>query len=276
MHGIYAFAGVADFWRVERSTLAGPEAALAHFEFAVWREAVVRAVETLRSHDVLTPLGRRFLDRLAEESAAWTADPVPAAPAALARSELADLRAVWRARHTVPDHDDVVTLAKGYLSGTDPAGMPAVSAQPRAATGVSMPHPRGELRRLFLLDPAALARHAHGPVYGAGRHTPSVEADVHLVSGAYGLAARGYRAVLAPAAGSPADPDPAAWAGLGLALAGMDGTGGAAAAAALMQRPEVVNAVWRSVREQDGPASDPGAVADWIGRIPDMLYGASD
>ncbi|WP_223281527.1 aKG-HExxH-type peptide beta-hydroxylase [Streptomyces antnestii] len=60
LHGTYAFTGVADFWRTERHALTGPRADLAHFEFAVWRDAVAIALRTLADQPGLTPWGRRF------------------------------------------------------------------------------------------------------------------------------------------------------------------------------------------------------------------------
>ncbi|WP_461031029.1 aKG-HExxH-type peptide beta-hydroxylase, partial [Streptomyces sparsus] len=93
LHGVYAFAGVAAFWRVERHSLTGPEAVLAHFEYALWRQAVGEVAETLRHHEVLTAWGRRFVDRVADEAAGWADDHVPEASRAPALAELADRRA---------------------------------------------------------------------------------------------------------------------------------------------------------------------------------------
>lgn len=68
LHGTYAFTGVADFWRAERHALTGPRAVLAHFEFAVWREAVAIALHTLVAQPGLTP-------GAADSSTGWRARP---------------------------------------------------------------------------------------------------------------------------------------------------------------------------------------------------------
>ncbi|MDB1088320.1 HEXXH motif domain-containing protein [Streptomyces sp. ACA25] len=263
LHGTYAFAGIAEFWRTERQTLTGAEAELAHFEFAAAGAAVREALRTLLTGDALTSPGRRFVDRLAAETAGWPDEAVPARPLALARSAAADLRAVWRARHTRPHHPGRVReLADEWLRGTDPRTVAGVSSRLRSPVRFASPDPRDELRRVLLAEPEALTAHAHGALYSARRHPALVSADLALLSGALGRAARGYRSTLLERPGSAA-----AWAGLGLALGG---NGDRAAAGALLQRPEVVRAVWQQAAGRSSRPPDPVTVADWIGRIPGM------
>lgn len=255
LHGVYSFAGVADFWRVERWVLDGPAADLAHFEFAVWRAAVGETLRTVSTAAGLTDVGRLFVARTAEVCAAWETEPVPARAKETAQAESADLRAVWRARHRVPDPGAVRALTDAWLRGTDPDTAPRVTSRTRPAPGVATPDLRSELRRVQLAEPAALPERARH-----GRPESLAAADVHLLRGAAGPAVAGYRATLA------GRPDSAsAWAGLGLALSA---TGAGHAARALLRRPEVVRAVHEQAITATGSTPDPVAVADWIGRTP--------
>ncbi|MCT7356180.1 HEXXH motif-containing putative peptide modification protein [Streptomyces sp. 15-116A] len=262
LHGAYSFAGVADFWRVERHALEGAAARLAHFEFALWREAVTDALRTLGDLARLTAPGRRFVAAMTEQAAAWEAEQVPEDIAALARQETADLKAVWRARHTHPDAEGVRLLARAWRQGADPRTLPAVPSEVRTDPRYGPPDPRGELRRAALTEPGALTAHAHGGSYAAGRDPALTAPDVALCEGDAKRAAQGYAQVLA------ADPhSPSAWVGLGLAFAAI---GERAAAHALLHRPELVRAVHRTLSRESEGAPPPGIreVSDWIGRIP--------
>ncbi|MGW0332492.1 aKG-HExxH-type peptide beta-hydroxylase [Streptomyces sp. NPDC003011] len=260
LHGAYAFAGVADFWRVERRALTGAAADLAHFEFALWCAAVAEALETLRSCPGLTVPGRRFVTAMAEDVAVWAREPVPARAGVLAREESADLRAVWRARHMRPDADGVRRLADAWLRGADPATLPDVRSDLRPDPRFGAPDPRGELRRALLDGAGSLAAHAQSDGYAAARSPALTAADVALLGGDAGRAAEGYLGLLTD------DPrSPSAWAGLGFALSASDEP---AAAQALLRRPEVVRAVYLTLRRRCGEAPDPRAVSDWIGRTP--------
>lgn len=246
LHGVYAFGGVADFWRVERHALHGPLGDLANFEFAVWRAAVRRGIDALVECGGLTALGDRFVSRLALEYEPWADEAVPERPLALAREESADRWSVWRARNTRPGREAVRTLARYWQAGADPETVPrAPLSRLREDGRPARPHQRVELRRLWITDPEAVAPHALRT------------ADVHLLRGETALAVKGYQEALDA---------PDAWAGLGLAL---DGAGESVAADALLLRPEVVIAIWDQVRRDRAP--DPVALADWIGRIPEMF-----
>ncbi|EOD64996.1 hypothetical protein H480_29011, partial [Amycolatopsis vancoresmycina DSM 44592] len=99
---------------------------------------------------------------------------------------------------------------------------------------------------------AALAR--RGPaVPGATR------ADIDWVAGRTDDAVAGYRLLL-----SEEPDDPCALVGLGLALAARS-TG--PASRALLHRPELVRAVHRLLREDNGTAPPVESVAGWIGRF---------
>jgi hypothetical protein len=265
LHGAYSFAGVAEFWREERYALSGGRADLAHFEYAVWRDAVAKALESLRVQSTLTVWGRRFVQRLAEQTSPWTREPVPEHPLALARAEAADLWATWRTRHLRPDPAATRRLADQWLNGDAPGEAVAPLSRLRSDPRPGPVEPRGELRRLLLADgeirPARLR--ADTAAASADRHPALLTADVDLVSREYARAVRGYRAVIA---GDPAAP--AAWVGLGLALSppGKD-----TAAPALRHRPEAVRAVYLRARARTDRALDPVELSHWIERVPGLI-----
>ncbi|WP_245697187.1 HEXXH motif domain-containing protein [Streptomyces phaeochromogenes] len=260
LHGAYAFAGVTEFWRVERRALSGPAADLAHFEYAVWHTAVGEALATLRTSAGLTEAGRQFVERMAETADDWPYEPVPGWPGELARAEGADLRAVWRARHTRPDLGQVRVLTEAWSSGADPSTAPGVRSRLRPDPQASSPDARGELRRVRLAEPEALLTRARANDDTSNRPSALVAADVSLLRGDAARSVRGYLDVLTEYPGLPS-----AWAGLGLALSD---AGQPTAAHALLRRPEVVRAVHQQTRERCGRSPDPVEVADWIGRNP--------
>ena len=245
LHGAYAFAGVTEFWRRERHALSGPEAELAHFEFAVWRQAVVSTLGTLRTGGELSRWGRRFVARIAERAAGWADDEVPDRLRALAEDEAADRWALWRIRHLRPEKGVTAKLSDRWLNGAR-AGAAPYPSRLRGVIRTAPSTPRAELRRRHLLRM---------------RLDESVDpADLLLVRGEARRAADGYLATLARDPGSRS-----AWVGLGLALH-LDGAPTAQAASrALLHRPELVRAVHLCTRARSASAPDPVELAAWMG-----------
>lgn len=260
LHGAYAFAGVAEFWRTERHAVRGPQADLAHFEFAVWSRGVLAALDTLCVSPGLTPLGRQFVTCLADESRPWADEAVPARAHAWALDETADLKAVWRARHLRPPRGAVDSWADCWLSGADPKTAPAIRSRLRPDPNAGSPDVRGEFRRILLADPGLLPARVRET--DASRRPPAMTAaDIHLLHGDPARAAQGYIRVLAAAPGLPS-----AWAGLGLAA---EQLGEPSAARALLRHPEAVRALHGNLAETTRRAPDPLALADWVGRVPE-------
>jgi HEXXH motif-containing protein len=254
LHGIYAFSGVAAFWRALAAAEPGNE--LASFEFAMWRGASWRTLRALHQDKSLTGTGRRFLDGIAAEIAPWQDQPVAARPAAWATTSALDHYATWRLRHLRPDAGTVSALAAAWNRGDS---WPKLGKLPEPGTPTPVPDgswsdARTDLIRLRLGRGGSTALTEDGPkVPGAS------EADLALVRGDNESAVSGYRTMLA------ADPDlPAALVGLGLALAAR-GTG--PAARALLHRPELVRAVHRVLRAGAGTAPSVETIAGWIGRF---------
>ncbi|WP_219503505.1 HEXXH motif domain-containing protein [Nonomuraea ceibae] len=84
LHGAYAHAAVAGFWRVHAAdTGIGPRAQV---EFARWREASYQVCATLLGSGGLTPAGEELVGELRGLLGRWRAEPVT--PAAAARAGL--------------------------------------------------------------------------------------------------------------------------------------------------------------------------------------------
>jgi uncharacterized protein len=99
LQGAYAYLGVSGFWRRQRELTDGVSRLRADTEFARWREAAARAVETLRSSRRLTPVGVTFVQGMNRTLADWRHESVSTEAQAQARHE-ADLHlASWQAKH---------------------------------------------------------------------------------------------------------------------------------------------------------------------------------
>ncbi|MEU8483775.1 HEXXH motif domain-containing protein [Streptomyces sp. NPDC048641] len=266
LHGTYAFTGVAGFWRTERHALTGPRAALAHFEFAVWRDAVAIALRTLDDRPGLTPWGRAFVDGMARQTAPWAGDDVPAEALAVARTELADLRATWCSHNLAPDPAATRLLADHRLGGGPVEEVTAPLSRLRTDPPPRLPELRCELRRLHIADAGTFTPDTRSRLSGVERSPDLLEADMCLLRGGPANAARAvdrYRAVLAAAPGTRP-----AWVGLGLAL---EESGEGAPATALLHRPELVRALALDERARGTQATDPLELARWTARIPGLI-----
>ncbi|MFF3347295.1 HEXXH motif domain-containing protein [Streptomyces sp. NPDC002779] len=249
LQGIYAFVGIARFWRTHRLA-SGAATPMAHFEFALWRAHVTTALRQVHRNPRLTPLGAQLLDRLYALCTRWLDEPVPDSPLALARVCAADHATRWRAHHLRPPRRAVEEATRAWLSGA-PAPPRSLAATPEVATDASA-------RWLDTL--AVLTRHrlsGEDPEKAAATVTGALRADALLAAGEAPAAREAYTAHLL------ADPDhPTAWSGLSQALTLM----GAAPTAAhfLRHHPERARAVHRAVTAATGTPPDPVALAAWL------------
>ncbi|MFF1278969.1 HEXXH motif domain-containing protein [Streptomyces marokkonensis] len=255
LQGIYAFFGVTRFWRAHRGAADAAYAPLAHFEFALWRDAVWSALEGVRGHERLTPLGHRLLESLARICAGWLAEPVPGEESRLAREAAASHRARWREHHLRPSPETVDQVVRAWRRGeTCP---PSVRMRPSSL--------RPDAGACFLDTTAVLARHRltnpggawSDPVAGAVRGAEP--ADVLLAAGDHPAARRELTARLLsgePAVGS--------WATLGRAVAGDPEQ--RVASRFLLRSPQWARAVRDTLVAEYGERPDPVALAAWLGR----------
>ncbi|EPH45391.1 HEXXH motif domain-containing protein [Streptomyces aurantiacus] len=248
LQGVYAFTGVARFWRGwSRHLGGGEESAAAHFEYVLWRRQLLRATGELQRHPGLTALGRRVIRRLRETIAGW-GPPDPARPTHAMAEDAADHHALtWRLHHVAPDPAVVEALARAWPRPLTPldTGTPRLSpdpAVPRLDTVIA-------LHRLRLSDPGALNKIAASP--------PDVTALVpgasgtellHVLGDTEGVRRLSTTAVL------EGSENPSSWACLALTVRGP----------VLQGTPELARAVYAGVRDRDGTAPDPVSFAAWL------------
>jgi hypothetical protein len=246
VHGAYAFSGVARYWRTR-----GVEG-LAGFEYALWRSAVRTVLGSLREHRALTAPGHALIDSLDEQTAGWHAERVGVREQRLARLATVHHRATWRAHHLQVPAAQAKELAEAWRAGR-PVDVvtrhpePVLRADPQARRLDTF----ALLARLSLVAPGEFeALRASGDP--ARKVAGVVPADLALVDGDAASAVKLYtEELMGPVA------RPAAWAGLGLALAEC---GERAAGTALIERPELALAVSRSLPTPP----DPALLAHWL------------
>jgi HEXXH motif-containing protein len=254
IHGVTAFAAVAEFWSVHRARLRGADADLADFEFALWRHQTEEVLHTLAGHPALTEVGSRFVGRIAERLARLRAQAVSSGAGAQAEAAAADHAAGWRACHLVPDADLVRTAAVAWASGRPaPQGVESVVLPGRRTQRLDV---KAALMRIRIADPDLFAR------LRAEQHLITREvdgasaADVAYVAGDLAAANHLYLAELSDT------PDRAgAWSGLGLTLAA---TGERRTAELLLRQPELARAVTKVVAEGTGRQPPPNELAAWL------------
>lgn len=256
LQGIYAFFGVASFWRAVAQATAGNLTRRAMFEFAQARNESWRVLQAVRDDASLTAEGRRFIDGIASTLAPWQAEPVPADVLKLADTITADHHAQWRMRHLRSDKDIVGTLTDAWLSGRShpPGVLPQHDPVPTPVADGTPSQARAELIRF------GVAMGDRRALIAEWRSVPgATTADLAYVTGRFADAVQGYRAELVK------DPDRIpSWVGLGLALSAV-GTG--PAARALCRHPEVVRAVRRQISTRSPDVPTPERLAAWLGLV---------
>lgn len=267
LQGSYAFAGVADFWRIRRLHALAGDADLAAFEFALWRRQTRHALRELLGSDQLTDHGRRFVEILHDTVAGFRAEPVPTGPQRAADRMTVDHRALWRARNLRLDAAARAELAAAWAARRP---FPTWLLDARPGRLAALPRPdrawfdaRAVLTRHRLADPAGFDRLAADPDAVTDLVTGATAADVALVSGDSGQARAGYLRQLTAelAAGSTAVHS---WVGLGLTWPDESTH---PAARALLHRPELVMETLRQTALGATPVDipDPVELAAWVG-----------
>jgi HEXXH motif-containing protein len=241
LQGLYAFFGIADFWRVHRHRIAGVNRRLADFEFAYSWAQVQEVFATLSDSYGLTEIGRRLVAGLIDRSHTWEAEQVETVAASTAALVCAAHRAEWRLRYVRPDRNQIKLLAAAW----------------RSETAMQLSAPRSAViaeavsERWFLTWPMAARDYLVGH-YG-GRFAGT--AEMALLRGDRDEAYRGLRQALTASPG-----DPQVWSGLSLAGEEL-----------LRARPEWVYAVCKQLRDE-GEQTDPLEVSHWLGdSVPSLL-----
>ncbi|WP_085067182.1 HEXXH motif domain-containing protein [Catenuloplanes japonicus] len=234
LQGVYAFTGITDFWR-HQQTPAG------RFEYALWHTGLNRTLRTLHDDPQLSADGRHLIDSLTATAAAWPA--ATGTTARLAADAATDHHTQWRARHIPPPPGWVTETARAWKAGQP---CPPIDPDPadtyetdRTARWLDA---RAVLIRTMLDDRPAFHALTTDPARTAHAVPGALPADLALLAGDYAQARDGYLTHL-----TTQPDDPAAWAGLALALRAL----GDPQAALLLQRPELIRAAATALTPDD-------------------------
>jgi HEXXH motif-containing protein len=250
LQGIYAFFGIAEFWRRHRLTVDGPDATLAGYEYLYARGQTAEALRSVREAPALTEPGHKLVGRLASVLTTWQSDEVDREATRLARLTADSHRASWRLRHCRPEEADTAALVKAWLAG-----------EPPDAPAPSTVEPAAELRWAQRIPHLARRRAMGYPSTRPGSD-PLATADQALIDGDTAIGTSAYLTRIAqPAVGS--DDEIVAWAGLALVLS----ENNSVAAPALLYRPELVRAVHAGVTLVSGVSADPIRIAAWLNPV---------
>jgi hypothetical protein len=206
LQGVYAFTGIVCFWDVQRRWEADPDDILrASVLYERWRLAIELVTGTLLESGFLTPLGARFVTVLRERGRCQGSEPVPAEAAEIAREIALDNWLTWQLTHTALDAAGIVSLAAAYRRGEPfSQALPEVWIKDDIRDVDSID--RSRLLHMRYRDPQRYRQLSAADMPGLSA------ADALLVLGDTSAAVAAYRARLA------AEPDPAAWIGLALAI----------------------------------------------------------
>lgn len=254
LHGTYAYLALVDFWQEQRLSATGSDGRIAQFEFARWRHAVSRTLQTLRRSRQLTSFGERFVDGMHRRLAELRWLPVPHELERLARDARIDHWTSWRLRNLQPDPEEVAAWADAWFAG---ARRPPTPPRVTVVRGDSWSGTAGrlELTYLQLRNPLHFNRLCDDPFLLAAELPDVIAADVRYARADYQGAARLYREAVT------SSPDHVnSWSGLALANRRLRTTAGRL----LTSCPETVLALHRHVHAITGTAPDLDALIDWL------------
>jgi uncharacterized protein len=99
LQGAYSYLGVTEFWGRQRRLATGAARLQADSEFARWRAATVRVIDTLLSSGRLTPAGTDFVQGMSRTADRWAVEPVPAPARAIALRKSSSHLRRWERNH---------------------------------------------------------------------------------------------------------------------------------------------------------------------------------
>ena len=207
LQGVYAFAGIVHFWDVQRHVETEPDDVLrASALYARWRSTIELVSDTLLGAGALTPDGVGFVTALRERGRRQAAEPVPAEAMELACEVALDHRLTWQLRHTALDARAVAGLVAAFLSGGRPVAQELPEARIEDDVRKVDSRARSHLLNMRFQEPQRYRRLSTAEISVLG------PADALLFGGDASAAVAAYRERLA------AEPDPAAWIGLAMAI----------------------------------------------------------
>ncbi|MFI5536358.1 HEXXH motif domain-containing protein [Nocardia sp. NPDC051900] len=246
LHGIYAFFGVTDFWRVHRHSNCHSNMR-AEMEFECGRLQVSTALDQVMSSGVLTPSGETFLTSMADSIASWQAEDISDKTRKVAADVSVCSAAFWRSRNLKLSSNEVANLVDQWQKGHPSAGS---LPRPSIADQEGIP---AEYGRLTL--PHLLTRHA--AMSTADNSEDDGSGDFAAMTGNFVQAATRYTNELRH------DPiRPQTWTGLALVLPQLHPESDLSF---LRQRPEVVAAVYSTLAGR-GISCDVIQLVHWLTR----------
>ena len=208
LQGAYAFAGIVRFWNAQRHIETEPDDILrANVLYERWRSAIELVTGTLLEKGFLTPAGAYIVTALRERAQDQEgAVPVPDDAVEIAREITLDNWLTWQFRHTAIDTADVRGLVAAYRCGESPGrqALPGAWIEDNIRTVNSAA--RSRLLNMRCQDPQGYRQLTTADLADLST------ADAFLVQENANAAVAAYRERLA------AEPDPAAWLGLALAI----------------------------------------------------------
>lgn len=254
LQGVYAFFGIAEFWRRQRLAVGARDVGPASYEYLYARNQTLEALRSISGAQALTEIGHSVLVGLDSVLTTWLADQVDAEVGRLARLTADSHRTAWRLRHHRVDATSAALLAEAWLNHEPPTVPPPPEVRPTPGTDL-WPHRIPTLARI----------HIRGTRTPETPRNTLATADLNLVRGDVTAAAEAYLTRLAqPADGS--DAEIRAW--VGLALAASAGHGCDGAATTLLRRPDLVRAVHSEATvSSPGRTVDPVAIAAWLAPV---------
>jgi HEXXH motif-containing protein len=252
MQGIYAFFGIAAFWRRYRATVSGTERRLADFEYAYARTQTLEGISVILASGRLTQAGRELVERLSTQLEQWPAPELDPGVRDAARIVADRHRTGWRIRHHQVRGVEVAALAAAYRDGTR-AVVTTDPPQVQPAPAVRWSQNTIESVRRSILYPDTWQ------AYQAPANRQPTEAalgDTALVAGDLEAASERYTAAL-----RDHFKDFDVWSGFTLTVRPDKSP---RAAWALRERPELVFAVYAALADTNPDAL---RIADQVGEV---------
>jgi hypothetical protein len=207
LQGVYAFTGIVRFWDAQRHLETEPDGILrASVLYERWRLAIELVAGPLLDKGFLTADGARFVTVLRERGQRRQSGLVPVEATEIAREVALDNWLTWQLTHTALDAAGVVGLAAAFQRGEPFGGRVLPEAWMENDTRKIDSIPRSRMLSMQYQEPRRYRQLSATDIPELGA------ADTLLVRGDADAAVAAYRAGLA------AEPDPAAWIGLALAL----------------------------------------------------------
>jgi hypothetical protein len=251
IQGIYAFFGIAAFWRRHRETVSGLDARVADFEYAYARAQTLEGLRVVLDSGRLTEHGRELIEGLTSQVETWLQDRLATEAREAARTVLDHHRTGWRIRHHRLRADEVDMLLCAW-NDNERVIVDAMPPDIRPSQPVRWSHRMLGLTRRHILEPDTW-RKSIGQMPWAAGVSPG---DIALLGGDIERARPLYADSVR---GDHRNVD--AWCGLALTL---DRLGSKDAARVLAERPELVRALYGGL-VGTGLSPAPEDVASWLG-----------